>query len=104
MYHSKKEADKAEVEFSKVFSAHELPADIRTFHIESKTKNILDLLVETALVTSKSEARRLIEQKGVHLKAQGESAWRTVSDAKENISLVSPLVIKVGRRFAEARS
>ena len=103
-YQGENAAKEAQDEFNKVFSARELPADIQTFHIQSKVKNILDLLVETALAASKSEARRLIEQKGVRVKVQGEDAWRTVSDSKEDVSLALPLVIKVGRRFVEARS
>lgn len=92
MYYNKTAADKAEAEFSKVFSAHELPADILISHIQSKTKNIIDLLIDTGLAASKSEARRLVEQGGVRVDNV------VAKDPKKNIEIKDDMVIQVGRR------
>ncbi len=92
MYHDKKEAGKAEAEFTKVFSAHEPPADIQTFRIQNKTKNILDLLVETGLAPSKNEARRLVEQGGVRVGGE------VIGSATEEVSVKEGAVVQVGKR------
>ena len=51
-----------------------------------------DLLVQTNLAASKSEARRLIEQGGVKL--NGEK----VSDAKSEIEVKEEILLQVGKR------
>ena len=63
MYHSPAEAEKAEQNFVQVFQQKEKPEEI--LEIKVNSKNIIDVLVETKLASSKSEARRLIEQKGI---------------------------------------
>ena len=53
--------------------------------------NIIDLLVETNLVSSKSEARRLIEQNGISVnqeKIQGVEKSITHEDLKEDFIIV----------------
>lgn len=63
-YHNAAAAKKARLGFDKVFKRGELPDDIEDFILKGK-KNIIDLLVITKLVTSKSEARRMIKQKAI---------------------------------------
>jgi len=92
MYHSKKEAEKAEKEFNKVFKDKEIPSDISTIKIKEKELNILNLLVKTKLVSSKAEARRLVEQKGVKIDKKIEDDW------KKNIKIKNNLIIQVGKR------
>ena len=67
IYHSKKEAESAEKEFNKIFKEKKLPTEIPEIRIKEKKINILDLLVKTKLASSKSEAKRLILQKGVKI-------------------------------------
>lgn len=57
------EAKAAEENFVKVFSKKEKPDDIK--EVEISSYNIIDALVETELVSSRSDAKRNIEQKGV---------------------------------------
>lgn len=57
------EANLAKENFESVFSQGMKPAEIETKF--SSSNSLMDVLVETGLVKSKSEARRLIEQKGV---------------------------------------
>lgn len=65
VYHSAEKAQRAEETFVKTFQKKELPDDMPTIKLKKKKWNIIDLLVETKLASSKSDARRLIEQGGV---------------------------------------
>lgn len=65
MYHGAKKAALAQEEFEKVFSRKEKPSDIP--EVKVRSKNIVDVLVETKLAASKSDARRLLEQGAVKL-------------------------------------
>lgn len=74
MYHSKKEAITAEEHFKQVFQEKLNPDDIQTF--KTKKRNIVDVLVVTKLASSRSEARRLINQGGIKVdtkKVEAES-------------------------------
>jgi len=96
MYHSKKEAEKAEKEFNKVFKEKGLPTKIPGVKINRKKINILDLLVKAKLVSSKAEAKRLILQKGVKINSKIQEDWKAIIETKKD------LVIQVGkRRFAK---
>ncbi len=68
MYHSSEAAEKAEEYFINTFTKKEIPDDITEFAITDT--NIISVLIETGLVESKSEARRVLEQGGV--KVNGE--------------------------------
>lgn len=63
LYHGKKAASEASKEWAKVFSNKEKPSEIE--EVKIKSKDIVDVLVETKLASSKSEAKRLLEQNGV---------------------------------------
>jgi tyrosyl-tRNA synthetase len=78
LYHGKKHANAASDEFDRVFSQKEKPSDIS--EIKVKSQNIIDLLVETKLVASKSEARRLVQQGGVRLNDQVITEWDATLD------------------------
>lgn len=65
LYHGAKAASKASAEWAKVFSNKEKPTDIE--EVKVKSKNIVDVLVETKLAASKSEAKRLLFQNGVKI-------------------------------------
>jgi tyrosyl-tRNA synthetase len=77
-FHSQAAADHAEAEFNRRFREHQAPTDIetRTFSAETAKIKIADLLVQTGLVASKAEVRRLISQGGVRLNNErvGEAA------------------------------
>ena len=66
MYHSDEAAKKAAAEFTKVFTDKEMPSDIPEVKAK-KGELLLDLLMREKLITSKSDGRRLLEQKGIHL-------------------------------------
>jgi tyrosyl-tRNA synthetase len=92
IYHGKELAEKAEKEFERVFKEKKLPSRIPEFKIKEKTLNILDLLVKTKLASSKSEAKRLVLQKGV--KIEGE----IVEDWRKTIKIKKGQVFQVGKR------
>ncbi len=65
MYHGTAAAQKAEAAFVSVFQKHETPADVPEVRIKAKSMPLVDVLVAAKLAASKSEARRLVGQKGV---------------------------------------
>ena len=68
MYHSAEDAEKAEQYFINTFTKKEIPDDIE--ELAPADYNIVNILIESKLAESKSEARRVIEQGGV--KVNGE--------------------------------
>ena len=92
LYHGKPAAQKAEKEFNRIFKKKELPSEIPSIKIAAKNINILDLLVKTKLASSKAEAKRLIEQKGVKINNEIQEDWR------KNILIKSVMIIQVGKR------
>lgn len=92
MYHDQSSADKAETDFASTFQKGELPTDIPTMQISLNPTPILDLLVNTGLVNSKAEARRMIEQNAVKIDQQ------LIADLDQNITPQSGMVIQVGKR------
>jgi len=65
-YHDEQQAQKAAEHFITVFQKHEAPQDMDEMKVSSP-ESIIDVLVRSKLVSSKSDARRMIEQKGVKL-------------------------------------
>ncbi|MBI2452726.1 MAG: tyrosine--tRNA ligase [Parcubacteria group bacterium] len=90
MYHGEKKAKFAEEEFNKVFRLKEQPGNIDRFDIDRPIKDIVGILVETRMASSKSNARRLINGGGV--KFEG----RTITNPKEMIEENG--VVQVGSR------
>jgi len=63
-YHSQELARKARLEFERVFSQKELPQDISEYKTDG-TKTIITILLDSGLVKSGNEARRLLRQSAV---------------------------------------
>jgi len=63
-YHGERAADKAADEFQRVFSRKELPEDIAIYKIVG-VKSILEVMLESKLVNTGNEARRMIKQGAV---------------------------------------
>ncbi|MFC1632764.1 tyrosine--tRNA ligase [Patescibacteria group bacterium] len=89
-YHSEAKADKAAKEFTNVFQKHEVPTDVKEYKIAAGTVNIFDLLTETGLTQSKSEARRLIQQNAVSFEGK--------KIIEEQIEMTESGVLQVGKR------
>jgi tyrosyl-tRNA synthetase len=67
IYHGEILAKKAEEYFINTFQNKDIPTDIREFPINTKNIFLIDLLLETNLAESKSEAKRIIEQNGIKI-------------------------------------
>jgi len=65
--HGDKKAREAEEHFIKTVQKKEVPGEVPSRKLKVKSLGIIDLLVEVGLATSKSEARRLIEQGGIKI-------------------------------------
>jgi tyrosyl-tRNA synthetase len=99
IYHDKESAEKAEQEFQEIFRDKGIPDDIKTLELKEKKWNIVDLLAETGLVSSKSEARRLVQGGGV--KVDNEK----IGDIEEEIEISEEKTIQVGkRRFIKVKN
>jgi tyrosyl-tRNA synthetase len=91
IYHGDKAAEKAEAHFRRVFQEQQLPQEMPEFKLTAGS-TLLEVLVSARLVKSKSEARRLIQQRGVRLGEQ------VLEDPKVEISVDEPQVLRVGKR------
>ncbi|MFA6296882.1 MAG: tyrosine--tRNA ligase [Patescibacteria group bacterium] len=92
LYHSKELADKAEAEFKQVFQQKGKPTDIPEIEIKDKKLKLIDLISQTKTIPSKSEIRRLIEQKAVKINDQVNNNWQA------EIEIKSGDIIQIGRR------
>ncbi|MDR1695200.1 MAG: tyrosine--tRNA ligase, partial [Endomicrobium sp.] len=90
-YHGESEAFKAREEFEKVFAKKDIPEDMEEFVSECCAVKLSDLLVKCNMVSSKNEARRLIEQGGVKIDLQ-----KAAGDVEINID--KDCVLQAGKR------
>ncbi len=98
LYYSSDEARQAREEFDHIFRDKGLPDKIDEISIAQKTIDLVSLLKETGLVSSKSEARRLIEQGGVKIDQ------KKIIDTAHTVILNEPVLIQCGKRkFAKVK-
>jgi len=86
------EAEAAKESFEKRVQGGEKPADIKEFVFEKKEFSIMEILLQTQLASSNSEAKRLLEQGGVSVNE------KQIKNPNEPISLEDNPVIQVGKR------
>lgn len=101
-YHGYDAAIDAENEFKRIFQQNKIPTEIPPVLLSKKENagdiNILALLLKTQLVSSKSEARRMLQQGAVRV--DGER----VVDSDLGICWRNGMVLQVGkRRFASIK-
>lgn len=82
-------AQRAEDHFSKVHQAHEAPEEMKELIVEGVI-SIVDALVRSELVSSKTDARRQIEQGAVKIDGEVASSFETMVHA--------PATIQKGKR------
>ena len=99
LYHGEEKALRAAEEFDAVFKDKELPSDIEEISVDFNSADAVSLLVLSEIISSKSEARRLIEQGG--FKVDGEK----ITDSKKEIGVSEEgIVVQVGKRkFAKIK-
>lgn len=99
MYHGEKSAKEAEEEFIRVVSNKEAPTKVENFELKAKSLPLVDLLVEAKLASSKSEARRLVEQGGVKINEEKQA------DPNQMVDLKKEVLLRVGKRkFLKVKS
>lgn len=89
IFYGEADAQSAQEAFVKLFQQKELPEDMPEFQLQPG-QTVLDVMLAAKLVSSKSEARRLFEQKGVRLDGA------TVDNGNETFP--HPGVLQVGKR------
>ncbi|MBH0165496.1 tyrosine--tRNA ligase [Fictibacillus sp. 7GRE50] len=93
IYHGQEAAEESEKDFISVFQQGSLPSDIPVIQWDGPLEmSIIDLIVELKMLSSKSEARRMILNRGV--KVDNEK----VEDASSCLILSEGMVIQVGKR------
>jgi len=102
MYHGKKQANDAQKEFEKVFQKGQLPKEVGSLELGEGSYNIVDLLMKTKLVKSRSDVKRLVAQGAVEIdqspitnhsrKAGSRSAGQSLIKIKDG------MIIKVGKK------
>ncbi|MFH1784106.1 MAG: tyrosine--tRNA ligase [bacterium] len=91
-YHGKEQARQARESFDKVFKDKEIPDDIGTFKASGSEMSILELLVKSSMVSSKREAKRVLQQGGVKIKGE------KITDENLLINTREEFVLQVGKR------
>ena len=98
LVHGIEEANNAKITAEELFSGNGISSDMPNITL-NKNKlgiNILDLLVETNLTNSKSEARRLVEQKGISINQEKvESLDKTIEEKDLNNNFI---IIQKGKK------
>lgn len=93
IYHNEEEGKKARDWFENVFSKKNLDVDLPEIELDYKETGVIDLLVkETGLLSSTSEARRLIEQGGFKINDE------PVKDVKAAVNIQSGMIIRAGKK------
>jgi len=87
-----KEAQKAEKEFERVFEKEKVPEKIKEVKIEKKEMSAAESLVKTGLCSSRSEAKRMVEQGAVKIDGERIKKWTDKVKPKEG------MVVQVGKR------
>lgn len=94
IYHGEELAKNAEDNFIQTFQKREVPSEVLKFNVR-KGANIVDVLVESKLVKSKSEARRAISQGSI--KVNGKKISESEIDSPLDIS--EKTIVQKGKRY-----
>jgi tyrosyl-tRNA synthetase len=85
-------SEEAEEEFNKIFRDRQKPSEIKSCKLQNSSYKLANLLVETKLSGSTSDARRLVQQGGVKVNDVIQK------DFEKNIKTISGTTIQVGKR------
>jgi tyrosyl-tRNA synthetase len=92
-YHGEEVALKEKEEFNKIFVKKDIPEDIEEYLVYDPTSlsKVSELLAKSGMVSSRNEAKRLIEQGGVKIDSQKVENDLTVGFSK-------PFILQAGKR------
>jgi tyrosyl-tRNA synthetase len=97
-YHGAEAASAAEAEFDRIHIHHERPSEVervtldRSLLKEGGTIRIVDLLQASGLVSSRGEAKRVIQQGGVRVNEE------RVDSPDADVLFTPPMLVQVGKR------
>ncbi len=91
MYHSAQAAQKTAEDFKRVFTQRELPEKIDEYKATKVKNNIIDLLVESKLMSSRSEAKRKVREGAIDIDSV------RVDDINYTVELKNPVVLRAGK-------
>ena len=91
LYHDENKAIEAENHFNKVIVSKGVPDDIDDYQLKEDDL-LVNIIADSGLLNSKSEARRMIKQSAV--KIDGE----TVTDIHHKVKTSDSFILKVGKR------
>ncbi len=92
--HGEKKAQDAQEYFIRTFQQKQAPSDVVEKKIGKKEINIIDLLVDTGLAQSNSEAKRLIKQNGIKINGQ------VVTSINQKIKITKKeVLLQRGKRY-----
>lgn len=92
-YHGEKEAQRAQENFVKVFQKKEAPEEVMEVKIKINTP-LSGVLIENNLISSKSEFKRLVNEKAIKLLERNKET----PIVEQNAVVDQPALIKVGKR------
>ena len=91
LYYDKEKAIEAENYFNNITVSKGIPEDIQEYHIE-KEDLLVNVILDSGLLSSKSEARRMIKQSAVRIDDE------VVEDIQLTLSPGKDRILKVGKR------
>ena len=91
LYHDENKAIEAESHFNKVTVSKGVPDDIDDYQLKEDDL-LVNIIVDSGLLNSKSEARRMNKQSAVKIKGE------TVTDIHHKVKTSDSFILKVGKR------
>jgi tyrosyl-tRNA synthetase len=96
IYHGEDLAQMAQNNFINTIQKKEAPAEIAAWPAKKDKYSLVDLLVETKLTDSKSEARRLIEQGAIKIQ-EADGEFVVIKDVKKEVVVSTGVVLQRGK-------
>lgn len=91
-FQDREKANRAQEHFEKTVQNREVPDDIPTFKYDQSNTSLVSILVDSQLASSKSEAKRLIQQGGVEVNE------KKITNPGESVTLKDGMIIRAGKR------
>ncbi|MHB8903499.1 MAG: tyrosine--tRNA ligase [Patescibacteria group bacterium] len=95
--HGEDNAKAAQDNFVSTVQKKELPQDIESWRASKDIYNIVDLLIETKMAPSKTEARRLVEQGAIKIKNTEGSEEEIIKDPKYELKINGEIILQRGK-------
>lgn len=96
MNHGAQAANLAQDRFINTFQKKEVPDDLSVWRAQRDSYLLTDLLFESGLAVSKTEARRLVQEGAIKIKQAGD--FVTATDPQQSFSIRMDMVISRGKR------